>query len=369
MVSSTNDDWGWRGRWIAARNRLLSSPKFQRFAAGNWLTRPIARRRARSLFDLVAGFAYSQILAACVQVRLLEQLAESPADTATIAAAIGLPEAGADRLLRGAAALGLIERLGDDWALGSDGAALLGNPGIAAMVAHHHLLYADLADPIALLERGGGGGQLSALWPYAESAAPADAASAAAYSALMAASQPLVADMAIDSYPFARHRRLLDVGGGEGVFLEAMARRVPSLELGLFDLPAVGELARARLGDRATIVTGSFLNDPLPSGFDVITLIRVLHDHGDGPAIALLRAIHAALPAGGTLFIAEPMAGTRGAEPSGDAYFGFYLLAMGSGRPRSMAEIEGLLRLAGFGRTRRLRTAIPQSIRAIVATR
>ena len=45
-----------------------------------------------------------------------------------------------------------------------------------------------------------------------------------------------------------------------------------------------------------------------------------------------------ALPADGTLLLAEPMAGSRGAEPVGDAYFGFYLLAMGSGRPRTRAS-------------------------------
>jgi demethylspheroidene O-methyltransferase len=62
----------------------------------------------------------------------------------------------------------------------------------------------------------------------------------------MAASQPMVAGQVIDSYPFARHRRLLDVGGGEGAFLSAVGARVPGLELGLFDLPAVGERARSR---------------------------------------------------------------------------------------------------------------------------
>jgi demethylspheroidene O-methyltransferase len=246
MVSSRNQDFGWRGRWIASRNRILASPRFQRFAARFPLTRPVARRRARALFDLVAGFTYSQILAACIQTGLLDLLADGPLDTAAIAARIDLPTEGAERLLRGAAALGLVQPLGAAWALGSDGAALRGNRGIAEMVAHHHLLYTDLADPVALLRRGGGGGALSGLWHYAGDAGRGDAAAVAAYSALMAASQPMVAGQVIDSYPFARHRRLLDVGGGEGAFLSAVGARVPGLELGLFDLPAVGERARSR---------------------------------------------------------------------------------------------------------------------------
>ena len=38
----------------------------------------------------------------------------------------------------------------------------------------------------------------------------------------------------------------------------------------------------------------------------------------------------------------------RGAENFGDAYFAFYLLAMGSGKPRSFARISEMLADAGF---------------------
>ena len=188
----------------------------------------------------------------------------------------------------------------------------------------------------------------------------------------MAASQPLVATQILQSYRFARHRRMLDVGGGEGRFLEAVAAAVPALDLGLFDLPAVAaraqeRLAVAGLGARSTVHAGSFLHDPLPHGYDMITLVRVLHDHDDGPALTLLRAIHAALPRGGRVLIAEPMAQTPGAEPSGDAYFGLYLLAMGSGRPRTPAEIGAMLRAAGFGAVRTLSTPMPLTCRVIVA--
>lgn len=373
MISS-NSQFGWRGRWLAWRNRLLAAPGFQRFATRFPLTRPIARRRARGLFDLVAGFTYSQILAACIQTRLLDLLGDRPLDTAAIAAAIDLPPEGADRLLRAAAALKLVEPLGAAWTLGSDGAALRGNPGIAEMVAHHHLLYADLTDPIGLLRRGGGGGALSRHWHYAESSGAGDETAVAPYSALMAASQPMVAAQAIDAYRFDRHNRLLDVGGGEGAFLCAVGARVPRLDLALFDLPAVGDRARRRfdsagLASRASIHGGNFLTDALPMGHDLISLIRVLHDHDDAPALTLLRAVYAALPPGGTVFIAEPMAQTPGAEPAGDAYFGFYLLAMGSGRPRSPHEIGALLRLAGFDKVTLRRTAMSLTARVITAVR
>jgi demethylspheroidene O-methyltransferase len=69
-----------------------------------------------------------------------------------------------------------------------------------------------------------------------------------------------------------------------------------------------------------------------------------------------LRAIaRGCSPPGGTLLIAEPMAGTSPAPSRiGDAYFGFYLLAMGSGRPRSPARAHRhCCAAAGFTRTDR----------------
>ena len=116
-----------------------------------------------------------------------------------------------------------------------------------------------------------------------------------------------------------------------------------------------------------TIHGGNFLTDALPQGHDLITLIRVLHDHDDSPAMQLLRNIRAALPPGGRLLIAEPMAETPGAEPAGDGYFGMYLWAMGSGRPRSMREIAAMLRAAGFRTSKRVPTPLPLTVSAIVA--
>jgi len=62
------------------------------------------------------------------------------------------------------------------------------------------------------------------------------------------------------------------------------------------------------------------------------------------------------------------LAGTVGAEASGDAYFGFYLMAMGSGRPRTQAELEAMLVEAGFARPRLLPTRTPLLTRVITAT-
>jgi demethylspheroidene O-methyltransferase len=364
-----------RAQWVAWRNALLASPAFQRWAAAFPLTRPIAHARADALFDLVAGFVYAQVLWACVRIGLFEALAAGPRSAAAIAQLADLPIAGAERLLAAAASLGLVERVGDGFALGPHGAALRGNAGLADMISHHAAFYADLADPLALL-RAERPGALAAFWPYATADRPTDATATdvGAYSALMAATQPVVAGDVLDAYDFRRHRRLLDVGGGEGAFLEAVGARWPHLELALVDLPAVTERARARfaaagLAGRSTIHAGDFLSDALPGGADVISLIRVLHDQSEAGALALLKAVHAALPVGGVVLVAEPMARRATGDRMADAYFAFYFLAMGRGRIRQISENMRILQQAGFRSLRAIPARNPLTVQVLVAGR
>ena len=365
--------------WREKRNALVASKRFQELAVQFWPLRGEANRRAKSVFDLCAGFVYSQVLMAAVELGLLEKMRQGPLALDELAASMDLPEAGAERLVLATAALKLVEPRGTTRAgirrfgLGMQGAALLGNPGALAMIAHHKMFYADMADPVALLRGKGDATALSRYWAYARAAAPGALAAAdiADYSALMAASQPLVAGDILRACTFEGHRRLLDIGGGEGAFLVAVAKANPSIELMLFDLPEVAARAKHRFADagldgRASCVGGSFKSDPLPEGADAVSLIRVVHDHDDETVENLFLKIHAALPENGLLLIGEPMAEQPGAESMGDAYFGFYLLAMGSGRPRAPARLEAMLSAAGFAEIRHLKT--PRPLLASVVT-
>jgi demethylspheroidene O-methyltransferase len=379
----------WLERLRDWRRRTVARPGFQRWAAGFPLTRRIARREARELFDLVAGFVYSQVLLACVRLDLFERLAGGARPVAALREATALGDDALRRLLAAAVSLELLEwRRDDRIALGRLGAPMVGNRALAAMVEHHATLYGDLADPVALLrgaagDRGGPGGPggpapaMAGYWPYAAVDGPVSPAAlaperVAAYSELMSASQPLVAAEVLDAYDFGRHRCLLDVGGGEGTFLRAVAERAPALQLMLFDLPAVAERAHARfaawgLAGRAQAFGGDFFDDALPPGADVVSLVRVAFDHPDDRVLRLLRNVRRALPDGGTLVLAEPMAGARGAEAVGDAYFGFYLLAMGRGRPRTARQLGALLDAAGFGPVSALPTRLPLQAGVLVA--
>jgi demethylspheroidene O-methyltransferase len=355
------------------RDRLVSSAAFQRWAVRMPGVRSISRRRASQLFDIGAGFVYSQTLFACVRLQLFDMLARGPLPVAEIARRSGLPLHNAERLCHAAAALQLLQRRGGTadgapcFGLGILGASINGNPGYAEIVRHHAMLYRDLADPVALLKGDAGPTELSRYWPYAADdthRAAIGTQDVSAYTDLMAASQGFVSGDILDAYDVSRHKVLMDVGGGDGTFLRAAAARAPGLKLQLFDLPPVAATGEQRfraagLSGRATCFGGDFQKDALPGGADLISLVRVAHDHDDHVVETLFARAHAALPPGGTLMVAEPMSGLSGAESMADAYFGFYLLAMGTGRARSPERLMAMLKQAGFAETRRMSTRRP----------
>ncbi len=317
--------------------------------------RPVARRQSRALFDLVAGFTYSQVLFACVKLDLIAMIGQGELSAAAIAGNIGWPPDRARLLLDAAAALDLLERDGDTYALGWHGAALLAQPWIGRFIAHHDLFYADLEDPVALLRGDAPPGRLENFWRYDTSAREQEA-----YTALMAASQAAVSREILRAYDFRQHRMLLDVGGGDGSFLRAVAAQNPTLSLALFDLPGVIKIARGKFGAMpVTLHGGSFRSDPLPRGADAVSLVRVVHDHDDDVVLALFRSICAMLPPEGRLIVAEPLSGKPATAPVTDAYFNLYFRAMGSGRTRTPGQIAVLAKAAGFSRCREVATAMP----------
>jgi len=345
-------------------DRWMTSAALYRWSVANPLTRWMTRRRVRQVFDLMAGFVYSQVLLACVRLRILEAVAEQPRSLEELAQWTRLPAAGLQRLLQSALALGLLNlRSQGRYGLGPLGAPVAGHPGIRAMIEHHAVLYQDMQDPVAMLQGPGQPGAMAEYWPYtlegqehsaqAAQAAQAQAEKYARYCDLMSASQPFVVDEILASYRFDDHQCVLDVGGGQGTFLSRLGLHATHLQLKLFDLPEVAALAQANfarqgLDARARAHPGSFLKDPLPQGADLVTLIRVAHDHPDADVHTLLAAIYEALPPGGTLLLSEPMAQEPGETPQGDAYFHFYLLAMGAGRLRTPRELMAMMAQAGF---------------------
>lgn len=364
-------------RLIEFRNRLIGDPDFRRRLQRLPIIQSFADRSAEQLFQLCSGFIHSQVLFLCARLGLIELLEERDRSLAELTEATGIAEERLEKVLQAATALRVLERRADGaYRLGVLGAAQCGNAGLKALILHHDALYRDLIDPVAMASETREATRLGQYWAYASSTAPAavDEDAVAPYSAVMGASQRMIAEQLADIRVFRRCRRLLDVGGGNGTLAMAIAERHPHLDVTIADLPAVAEIARknaerAGLDERIAAVGLDFFEAALPTGHDALSFVRVLHDHDDAAAASLLRSAHDALAPGATLVVAEPLAASDAAGRLIDAYFSIYLLAMGQGRPRTFGELKRMLKTAGFGRVRRLAGPSPIICSVITARR
>jgi hypothetical protein len=153
------------------------------------------------------------------------------------------------------------------------------------------------------------------------------------------------------AYDMGRFGTIVDIGGGNGVFLAAILASHPVMRGILFDQPHVvtgaGPILNAKgVADRCAIVAGSFF-EAVPQGGDAYLLKAILHDWEDEPATAILRTCRQAMAGGTSLLVVERELGAPNDMP--DSKFSDLNMLVGpEGRERSRADFAALFEAAGF---------------------
>ena len=109
---------------------------------------------------------------------------------------------------------------------------------------------------------------------------------------------------------FAKLGTVVDVGGGPAGFITAILQEHPGVHGILTELDralpgARAQLAANGLGDRCDVVACDFFTDPLPSGACGYLLAHIIQNWNDEQALAILRAVRAAIPDDGRLLLVE----------------------------------------------------------------
>jgi SAM-dependent methyltransferase len=166
-------------------------------------------------------------------------------------------------------------------------------------------------------------------------------------------------------------QRLLDVGGGDGTLAANLVKQHAELTVDVYNLPITQELVertRAAHGldpQRLGFVGGNFLSEPLPTGYDALSFVRVLHDWHAETASHLMRSAYTALPSGGRILICEEFRTEE--RLTAQFFWSYFLIGVDScvSRLREVDYYREALEKIGFQNF----TVLPGPFELIVATK
>ena len=178
------------------------------------------------------------------------------------------------------------------------------------------------------------------------------------FNAAMADLTRLVTPAILHAYDFGDISHLMDVGGGSGELIGAIAGKYPQLYCTVFDLPRCADTAnkhleRLGIAGRARFFPGNFF-ETVPSIADAIILKSVIHDWNDERSSVILRNCRKALPENGTLLLVErimPAQPTQNEDDQAHAMSDLNMLRGPGGCERTEGQFCLLLEQAGFRRT------------------
>lgn len=330
------------------------------------------------LFEIVEGMqAVNALIASVTELDLYEWLALHPgADEARICQALGLSPRPGHVLLTLLVSYGLIERRADGFALTrlARDTMLRGSPW--SLVPCYEALK-DMPACQAMLSvlrtgntlgRPADAGGEEASWE----AGMDDERFAEYFLNAIDSRNAYLAFAVAEHAPLHKGNRLLDIGGGSGIYACALAERDPSVRATVMEKAPVDAIARRAierrgLGGRVSVRSGDMFGGDLPAGYDVHLYSNVVHDWSEAVVSRLLRASFDALPEGGRIILHDAFLGESGAGPRAVAEYSVLLMAFTAGRCYSIAEMRALLEDAGFVDVECRPTVVHRSL--MVATR
>lgn len=306
---------------------------------------------SKPLEYIFPGIVAAQAIHTAVKFRIPDLLASGPKSAAELATECGAHAPTLERLLRALTSIEMFQRLPDGRYKNSPGSEIMRSDYTTSLWAEGMFLPAPFMwRPIGELAESVRTGQNAFDRVFGQSFfsyLAEQPEEAAVFNRVMVQDILWTTPALVKAYDFSRFRRLLDVGGGHGVFLSHILAAVPKLEGVLFDQPQVTAGARdsfkGEVASRATIVSGSFF-DRVPDGADVYVLRRIIHDWEDEEAVKIMSNVHAAMHHGATLLIIEGLIDSV-TRPVG--LMDLMMLVLG-GRERTEAEFRSLAQNAGF---------------------
>ena len=150
-------------------------------------------------------------------------------------------------------------------------------------------------------------------------------------------------------------RRMLDVGGGHGLYSIILCRRHPELSATIFDSPTPLEetkqiIESERMGEQVNTRAGDFFVDDMGEGYDVALLFNIIHLFTPEKNSQLLKNVATALRSGGTIVIFDQFLGGEFGKVLrlGHTFYNLLFLTTTGGQLYTFKEVSTMLSESGF---------------------
>lgn len=163
----------------------------------------------------------------------------------------------------------------------------------------------------------------------------------------------------------ANVRRILDLGGGSGIYSIAFAQANPEVKCEILDLPDVVPLTseyvnRAGVQSQVSIRAGDMLHDDFGSGYDIVMLNAICHMFSEEQNRHIFRRARAALAPNGRLVVQDFILNPDKTGPLHAVLFSINMLVgTESGASYSEQEYIDWMRGAGLADVRRIKLPGP----------
>ena len=313
---------------------------------------------ALRLFDLIQSHRITAVIHVAAKLGIAELLRDRPRPLGELAKATGADERSLDRLLVALSTIGICSRTGEGgYALTEVGACL---DGEAAQSFKGWVIFeAELLSKTwsGMLETVMTGKTSAELQGFASSFELMGRTPEFVdkFNVAMTELTRLVTPDILRSYDFSGISHLMDVGGGSGELLGAIAQQNRKLRGTVFDLPRCADAAGKHLrqigvSDRVEFVAGDFFTS-VPVVADAIILKSIIHDWNDARSISILRNCRQALPGGGKLLLVErlmPKKPSATDEDKAHAMSDLNMMRGPGGCERTEGQYRELIEQSGF---------------------
>lgn len=310
----------------------------------------------RNVGAMIWGFAANHVVGVATRWKVFDRIGDTGRDDTDLAHELDLPVAPLARLLRAAAAMGLLAEVA---------------PGRFTLTPSGSLLRSDRADSLFAQARMFTNPLVTAAWSRLDQSVrtgettfeelfgtdffshlAADQEVSTLFNTGMANVTAGVAPALAAGYDFGRFGTVVDVGGGSGTLLAAILGAHPGVRGVLFDTAegvADAPEVLAGVADRCTVTEGDFFHK-VPAGGDAYLLKTIVHDWDDDPATVILANCRHAVPQHGRLLIVDRVLPETvdPADPVLPYLMDLNMLVNLGGRERTRADVERLCAAAGF---------------------